>query len=264
MPYSIKYKCTSCDKVQYRQHKSIPEGTISDAEKGGQLYKLYVCTECSESIGGRKNIPSIPIEIRGRKETVDQERAQQEKKDRSKAVVTSSIDFHVIEKNREKEEVIEVEKREEKIIKVDDSIAVEPLVGKKETIQFQKNGDLDMSFEVKPFEGIKFGIVGIGVRLRLSNNSKRCSFAKIVIGCVSGGPLCASDAEQVLMKNELNNEIIKEAGQVILINCEDILVKNQNISDVPIGIFLWKSKNCNISSNKIRLCEMGILSLIHI
>jgi len=66
------------------------------------------------------------------------------------------------------------------------------------------------------------------------------------------------NGKPLIYMEEESNEIVKEAGQVILIKCENISVKNQNILDVPIGIFLWKSKNCNISNNKISLCEVGI------
>lgn len=66
------------------------------------------------------------------------------------------------------------------------------------------------------------------------------------------------NGKPLIYMEEKSNEIVKEAGQVILIKCENISVKNQNILDAPIGIFLWKSKNCNISNNKISLCEVGI------
>lgn len=39
------------------------------------------------------------------------------------------------------------------------------------------------------------------------------------------------------------------AGQIILVNCNNILIENQDIKDTSVGIELWYSDNCEISRN---------------
>ena len=44
---------------------------------------------------------------------------------------------------------------------------------------------------------------------------------------------------------------VDRAGQVILVNCNNITVQNQNLSNTDVGVELWKAANCTISGNKI-------------
>jgi len=67
---------------------------------------------------------------------------------------------------------------------------------------------------------------------------------------VNGKPL-------VYLEGETNVEI-EDAGQVILVNCSNIEVKNLKLSNTDVGIELWNSKNCRIESNVISKNDDGI------
>jgi parallel beta-helix repeat protein len=47
-------------------------------------------------------------------------------------------------------------------------------------------------------------------------------------------------------------------GQVILISCNNITIKNQELSNTTIGIELWNTDNCSISCNNITMNLRGI------
>ncbi|KYK23705.1 hypothetical protein AYK21_02170 [Thermoplasmatales archaeon SG8-52-2] len=61
---------------------------------------------------------------------------------------------------------------------------------------------------------------------------------------VNGKPL-------VYLENKSNNLIDSDAGQIILINCENINIKNQNISNTYVGIEIWNTNNSIISDNTL-------------
>lgn len=63
---------------------------------------------------------------------------------------------------------------------------------------------------------------------------------------VDGKPL-------IYLENE-RNKVVDNAGQVILVQCEDITVMDSEISHVPVGIQLRRTKNCLIIDNKISNC----------
>jgi len=48
---------------------------------------------------------------------------------------------------------------------------------------------------------------------------------------------------------DLSNLKITNAGQVILLNCNNIVLENLNISNTSVGIELWETSGCIISSN---------------
>jgi len=56
---------------------------------------------------------------------------------------------------------------------------------------------------------------------------------------------------------------VTDAGQVILINCNGILVKNCDINRTTGAIKLCKSHNCTIENNKIRNSNWGGIHLWH-
>jgi parallel beta-helix repeat protein len=60
---------------------------------------------------------------------------------------------------------------------------------------------------------------------------------------VNGKPL-------VYLENESDREI-KGAGQVILLNCDNITVENSDLSHTFIGVYLQKTNNCKIRGNNI-------------
>ena len=59
-------------------------------------------------------------------------------------------------------------------------------------------------------------------------------------------------------KNVIGGTIPTDAGQVILANCTNVTVKNQNISDVTMGVRLGFSSNNAIVNNTISNCTWGI------
>ena len=62
----------------------------------------------------------------------------------------------------------------------------------------------------------------------------------------------------VYLKDQSNCKVIS-AGQIILIDCESIIIQGQNLSYASIGIQLFNSNNCNIYKNYIVDNIYGIL-----
>ena len=67
---------------------------------------------------------------------------------------------------------------------------------------------------------------------------------------VNGRPL-------VYLENKSDKEIT-EAGQIILINCNNITVENLNLSNTDVGVELWNSKDCLIINNDCNDNREGI------
>ena len=61
---------------------------------------------------------------------------------------------------------------------------------------------------------------------------------------VNGKPL-------VYLHDESNQLLNQDFGQILIINCENITIENQDIYDVRTGIHLYQSKNCKIQNNII-------------
>ncbi|RLE67744.1 MAG: hypothetical protein DRJ45_09000, partial [Thermoprotei archaeon] len=61
---------------------------------------------------------------------------------------------------------------------------------------------------------------------------------------VNGRPL-------IYLEDESNRFVDYAAGQVILVNCNNITVKNQELTNTDVGIELFHSHNCLISENNI-------------
>jgi len=57
---------------------------------------------------------------------------------------------------------------------------------------------------------------------------------------------------------EESNKVIKEAGQVLLVNCTGITVKNLNLSSASVGIELWNTKNSILGNNIVKSNYYGI------
>ena len=55
----------------------------------------------------------------------------------------------------------------------------------------------------------------------------------------------------VYLENISNKIITNNPGQVILINCENIIVENKEITNTNVAIELWNSNNCSISENSL-------------
>ncbi len=50
---------------------------------------------------------------------------------------------------------------------------------------------------------------------------------------------------------DVSNHEVEEAGQVILVRCKNITVKNQDLSDTPVGVQLWGTSNSKIINNTV-------------
>jgi len=108
----------------------------------------------------------------------------------------------------------------------------------------------------------------IGIYIRLSNNNTITgnsffndglwvwdSYQNTVSkNTVNGKPLVCLEDESDL--------IINDAGQVILQYCNNITVLNQELSNTTVGIELWATNNCLISSNTISSNNMDGLYLL--
>jgi len=73
----------------------------------------------------------------------------------------------------------------------------------------------------------------------------------VVDNTVNGKPL-------VYLENASNQVVSGSAGQVILVNCSNITVKNLDISNTDVGIELWKTSDSIIVYNNIANNEVGI------
>jgi parallel beta-helix repeat protein len=106
--------------------------------------------------------------------------------------------------------------------------------------------------------------LGYGLYLASSNNSRiagnaftndclfvESSYQNDVRGnIVNGKPL-------IYLENITNSSVIY-AGQVVLVNCDNITVKNLNISGVEVGVELWNTTSSSIVNNIISKCSDGI------
>jgi parallel beta-helix repeat protein len=78
------------------------------------------------------------------------------------------------------------------------------------------------------------------------------SYDNIVVNnLVNGKPL-------VYLEN-VSDYMVEDAGQVVLVNCSGITVKNLNLSNTAIGVQLWNTNNTNIAQNDITNNFIGIL-----
>jgi len=78
-------------------------------------------------------------------------------------------------------------------------------------------------------------LINNGIDLRFSENN---NFSGNI---VNNKPLV------YLEKKSYKN--IDEAGQVVLVDCTNIIIKNQNLSNATIGLILYNTHNCQIESN---------------
>jgi parallel beta-helix repeat protein len=73
----------------------------------------------------------------------------------------------------------------------------------------------------------------------------------VVNNTVNGKPL-------VYLENERDAIIDKDAGQIVMIKCDNITVKNQDISNTKVGIYLELTNNCSLLDNYISNNDYGI------
>lgn len=77
---------------------------------------------------------------------------------------------------------------------------------------------------------------------------------KVINNTVNQKPL-------VYLENK-SNYIIKNAGQVILVNSNNITIKNMNLSNTLFGVELWKTGNSKILLNNFYNNAIGIVSIL--
>ena len=85
--------------------------------------------------------------------------------------------------------------------------------------------------------------------LRVSN-----SYQNTVEGNIVNGKL-------LVYLEDASDYTVKDAGQVILVNCTNISVKNLDLSNTDVGIELCKTENSRISNNKVSNNNCGSISL---
>ena len=88
------------------------------------------------------------------------------------------------------------------------------------------------------------------------NNGLRVddSYQNIVAGnIVNGKPL--------VYLEDASDYTVKDAGQVILVNCTNITVENGELSNTDVGIALWKTENSRISNNNVSNNNCGSISI---
>ncbi|RCV64848.1 CASH domain-dontaining protein [Methanophagales archaeon] len=78
----------------------------------------------------------------------------------------------------------------------------------------------------------------------------RSSKNKVEGNIVNGKPL--------VYLEDTSDTLVSDAGQVILVNCTNITVENLDLSDIKVGVELWKTENSSISNNKISNNSYGI------
>jgi len=66
------------------------------------------------------------------------------------------------------------------------------------------------------------------------------------------------NGKSLIYLEDESNKVIEEAGQVILLYCNNITIKNQNISNINQGIEIYNSKKCIISGNYISENQYGL------
>ena len=69
-----------------------------------------------------------------------------------------------------------------------------------------------------------------------------------------------NDKPLIYMEDK-SDEVISEAGQVILVNCDNITDENQNLSDTLAGVELWRTNNSKICNNTCSNSRYYIYSL---
>lgn len=91
---------------------------------------------------------------------------------------------------------------------------------------------------------MKNTIFGKGLLLTFSSKNT------IIENSVNGKPL--------IYLEEADGEIIKEAGQVILMNCNNVTLKGLEISGVSVGIELWGTNNTRLLDSSLSKNEVAV------
>lgn len=71
-----------------------------------------------------------------------------------------------------------------------------------------------------------------------------------------------NDKKLIYWKNQKNKNTPKDAGQIILLNCKNVKIKNTNLSNADFGFMLINSSKCTIENCDISNSD-GMIWLIH-
>jgi parallel beta-helix repeat protein len=78
------------------------------------------------------------------------------------------------------------------------------------------------------------------------------SYGSVVVNnLVNGEPLVYLEG--------VSDMVVRDAGQVILVNCDGIVVDNFNLSNASVGVELWQTSNTKITNNNITYNNCGII-----
>jgi parallel beta-helix repeat protein len=94
--------------------------------------------------------------------------------------------------------------------------------------------------------------LGCGLSYNYYTSNNKFHHNTIENNMVNGKPL-------IYLENKSNVSINGYAGQVVLVNCDNISVSNLNISNVHNGCILYYSNNCSIFQNQIEQTSHGIV-----
>ena len=87
--------------------------------------------------------------------------------------------------------------------------------------------------------------------------------------CVYNGIFISNPYRNIFLNNSINGKpfirligksdiVVENAGQIILANCTNVTIKNQNLSNGCMGVGLWDSNNCIIQNNTLSNNTYGI------
>jgi parallel beta-helix repeat protein len=103
---------------------------------------------------------------------------------------------------------------------------------------------------------------GIYVDESLNNNITENVFTKVGLFVAdSYGNLVEGNVvngKPLVYLEKVSDYAVGDAGQVVLVNCDNVSVENLNLTDTTLGLELWETKNCKIASNSIANNWYGI------
>jgi parallel beta-helix repeat protein len=103
---------------------------------------------------------------------------------------------------------------------------------------------------------------GIYVDDSLNNNITENVFTKVGLFVAdSYGNLVEGNVvngKPLVYLEKVSDYAVADAGQVVLVNCDNVSVENLSLTETTLGLELWKTKNCEIASNSITNNWYGI------
>jgi parallel beta-helix repeat protein len=66
------------------------------------------------------------------------------------------------------------------------------------------------------------------------------------------------NGKHLVYLEDVSDYKVEDAGQVIIVNCDNITVENLDLSNTSGGIALWKTENSKISNNRVSNNNIGI------